>query len=209
MDKYTKPIWASSALLTIDMQEDFSRSHASSYVQGTDAIIPSLLKLVQYYRKQHWPVIHLVRLYKKDGSNVDACRRKTMEQGAEIVNPGSAGAELVEELKPDEAINLNEKLLFERNPQKLAQQEWILYKPRWGGFFKTGLEHLLQKLRISTVIITGCNFPNCPRATIYEASERDYRIVLVNNAVSGIYPKGEAEVRNIGASVCNTNDIIT
>ena len=31
----------------------------------------------------------------------------------------------------------------------------------------------------------GCNFPNCPRTSIYEASERDFRVVLARDAISG------------------------
>lgn len=32
--------------------------------------------------------------------------------------------------------------------------------------------------------MAGCNLPNCPRATLFDASERDYRTVLVTDATS-------------------------
>lgn len=209
MDQYLQPIWQDSALLTIDMQEDFSRQHAPAYIEGTDKIIPELSKLVQHYRQQQRPIIHVVRLYKSNGSNVDLCRRRAVEQGMNIVTPGSDGAELVSELKPDHSVTFDAQKLLKTEPQKLAKQEWAIYKPRWGGFFKTGLEQLLQDLHISTLVVAGCNFPNCPRTTIYEASERDYRIVLVKNAVSGLYPRGEKELQNIGISLLNTQEIIS
>lgn len=209
MDKYLQPIWQDSALLTIDMQEDFSRKNAPAYIEGTDKVIPELLKLVQYYRQKLWPIIHVVRLYKPNGSNVDLCRRKAVEQGMDIVAPGSDGAELVSELKPNSSVRFDEHKLLKTESQKLTNQEWAIYKPRWGGFFNTGLEQLLQKLHISTLVMTGCNFPNCPRTTIYEASERDYRIVLVRNAVSGLYPRGEKELQTIGVSIHNTTEIFS
>ena len=54
----------------------------------------------------------------------------------------------------------------------------------------------------------GCNFPNCPRTTIYEASERDYRIVLAQDATSQIYEKGLEELNIIGVSVMDTSKCI-
>lgn len=42
-------------------------------------------------------------------------------------------------------------------------------------------------------MFAGCNFPNCPRTSIYEASERDFRTVLVRDAISGLYERGEHE----------------
>jgi hypothetical protein len=47
----------------------------------------------------------------------------------------------------------------------------------------------------------GCNFPNCPRTSIYEASERDFRIVVIDDAVSGLYDRGRAELEGIGVRV--------
>jgi len=49
--------------------------------------------------------------------------------------------------------------------------EWIMYKPRWGAYYNTILEKYLHNIGVNTVVVGGCNFPNCPRATIYEASE--------------------------------------
>jgi len=56
-------------------------------------------------------------------------------------------------------------------------------------------------LQVNTVVIAGCNFPNCPRATVYEASERDFRIVLVTDAMSGLYARGSQELRQIGVAL--------
>lgn len=61
---------------------------------------------------------------------------------------------------------------------------------------------------MTTLIFAGCNFPNCPRTSVYEASERDYRLVLVEGAVSGLYEQGGAEMRNIGVHLQRTDDIV-
>ncbi len=54
----------------------------------------------------------------------------------------------------------------------------------------------------------GCNYPNCPRTSIYEASERDFKIVLVEDAVSGLYEKGKEEMTNIGVLLVKTKEMI-
>jgi len=54
---------------------------------------------------------------------------------------------------------------------------------------------------VNTVVVCGCNFPNCPRSTIYDASERDFRVVFVPEATSGTYERGVEELANVGVAV--------
>jgi nicotinamidase-related amidase len=139
---------------------------------------------------------------------VDICRKKSIEEGQNIVSPGSDGAELVSELKPNQSMRLSPTRLLKGEPQQLEANEWVIYKPRWGAFFYTKLEKMLSGQNISTLVVTGCNFPNCPRTTVYEASERDYRTALASDAVSGLYPQGEQELKNIGVAILKTKEIV-
>ena len=102
--------------------------------------------------------------------------------GKQMVIAGNVGAEIVDELKPSAATRLDSSLLLSGRLQHIGPMEWIMYKPRWGAFYRTPLEEHLRDLSVNTVIIAGCNFPNCPRTTIYEASERDYRIAFAPDA---------------------------
>ena len=83
-----------------------------------------------------------------------------------------------------------------------------MYKPRWGAFYETPLQDHLRSLAITTTVFTGCNFPNCPRAALVEASERDFRVVLVRDAISGLDERGEREIRNIGIAVLSTEELL-
>lgn len=47
----------------------------------------------------------------------------------------------------------------------------------------------------------GNNFPNCPRTSIYEASERDFKLGLVTDAMSRVYEQGIEELENIGVTM--------
>lgn len=195
---YLSPERASSALVTIDMQRDFTLPGGSAKIGGTLAVVPAVQRLVQTFRDQSRPIVHMVRLYKPDGSNVDIYRRACIEAGRRVVMPGTLGAELVDVLKPTPEIRLDPEILLSGRLQELGPNEWAVYKPRWGAFYRTPLENHLRRLGVTTLVIVGCNFPNCPRATIYEASERDFRIVLVTDAVSAATDSGLAEVGEIG-----------
>ena len=208
MDEYIKPRPESSVLLTIDMQNDFTLPGAPAEIKGTAQAVPQMKRLAEAFRSADTPIVNVIRLYKKDGSNVDQCRRAMIESGAEIVRPGTDGAELVEELKPSPNVRVDAETLLHGDFQEIGPQEWIMYKPRWSAFYRTGLEDFLAGQSVDTIVLCGCNFPNCPRTTVYEASQRDYRLVFVPDATSGIYKQGIEELENIGVTVQDTADTI-
>jgi nicotinamidase-related amidase len=200
IDRYTAPEPARSVLLTIDVQRDFSESGAPAEIAGTMDCVPAMQSVVEAYRRAGLPIIHVVRLYLEDGSNAEFCRKKAFETGKGVVTPGSDGAEIVLSLKPRREIRLDADLLLRSNLQPAGEREWILYKPRWDAFHNTPLESHLRSLGASTVVVVGCNFPNCPRSTVYGASMRDFRVVLIPDAVSGVYNRGLRELNNIGVA---------
>ena len=208
MDVYTRPDPDRAALLTIDVQNDFVQSDAPAEIVGTAAAVPRMRRLLAAFRSESKPVVHVARLYRADGSNVDRCRRGAIEDGAEIVRPGTEGAELVESLKPTPDVSLDADRLFDGKLQEIGPREWILYKPRWSAFFETDLSTFLADRDVSTVVVCGCNFPNCPRTTVYEASERDYRIVFVPDATSGTYERGLEELEAIGVMVTDAAETV-
>jgi nicotinamidase-related amidase len=206
-DPYTRPSAGSAALVLIDVQRDFvdvsddmGGEEASMPVAGTAAAIAAMSKLAKAFRERGLPIVHIVRLYQPDGSNVDLVRLRLIEQGARIAAPGSAGSQIAADLLPD-VVELDHELLLSGGLQQIGTAEHVIYKPRWGAFYRTSLERHLRESGIDTVVFAGCNFPNCPRTSIYEASERDFRIVLVSDAVSGLYDRGVDECRAIGVDV--------
>lgn len=208
MDQYVHPDFTRCVVITIDTQNDFSLPGAVAEIKGTYEVLPQMKKLLYLCRTMGIPIIHVIRLYKDDGSNADICRRARIEAGTAIVRPDSFGADLVEDIKPIETVHFNHHSLLEGNIESIGHQEWVMYKPRWGAFYQTLLEKFLQEHDLDTLIFIGCNFPNCPRTSMYEASERDFKIAMVQDAMSGVYPKGLEEIRNIGAAVYTTDEIL-
>lgn len=89
MNEYTEPNPDRAALLTIDVQRDFTLPDAPATIPGTMEAVPRMAALADAFRHNERPIVHVVRLYRSDGSNVDACRRAAIEDGADIVRPGA------------------------------------------------------------------------------------------------------------------------
>jgi nicotinamidase-related amidase len=199
-DPYTRPLAGSAALVLIDVQRDFYADDAPLPIDGTEAALPAMARLATEFRGRALPIVHVVRLYRPDGSNADIVRKLAIERGARIAVPGSAGSQIASELLPN-PVELDHELLLSGELQQVGALEHVMYKPRWGAFYQTKLEQHLRDTGSNTVVFAGCNFPNCPRTSVYEASERDFRAMLVSDAVSALDDRGIEECRAIGVDV--------
>ncbi|KLD72724.1 hypothetical protein Y886_41695, partial [Xanthomonas hyacinthi DSM 19077] len=82
-------------------------------IAGTSAALKPMAALVQAYRDAGRPIVHVVRIYRADGTNVDLCRREAVEQGAAILAAGSPGCEIAPALlpSPDTRLDVDALLL--------------------------------------------------------------------------------------------------
>ncbi|WFR71139.1 cysteine hydrolase [Prescottella defluvii] len=196
LDDYVRPHLNSSALLVIDMQNDFA-DDGPYPIAGTTAIVPGLRALIDAYRRAGRPIVHVVRLY--DGDDVDRVRRTAITQDdAPMVRPGAPGSQILAGLLPPGTPPLEPNLLTAGNFQAVGPHESVMWKPRWSAFHRTELDAHLQRAVIDTVVVAGCNLPNCPRATMFDASSRDYRVALATDATSGITLHRLDDARSIG-----------
>lgn len=196
-DEHTRPQFARAALLTIDMQADVvSGPHA---VPGTEQAVTVAAALARAFRKARRPIVHVVRLYLPDGGNADLCRRSLIASGARLLVSGTPGSQLATGLAPEGTPPLDPELLLSGAAQPLAEGEHVIYKPRWSALYQTPLRRHLDGLGVSTLVVAGCNYPNCPRATIYDASAHDYRLVIAEDAISGFSEHARPELTGIAA----------
>lgn len=195
---YTAPQRSRAALLTINAQVDFLQPDSPLRTKGMQAARAQVQRLVHGFRDYDLPIIHCLRLYRPDGSNVDICRRQMVEEGLRVLMPGTQGAEIAADIAPKEAPRLVPDALFAGEFQELGGKEWAMYRPRWGAFHDTSLEAHLDGLGVNTLVICGFNFTTSGRATIYEGGARDYRIVLASDAVSNACEDSLRELGRIG-----------
>jgi nicotinamidase-related amidase len=205
VDEHIAPRLATSALLIIDTQVDFVDGGRSP-IPGTTAVIPRLVELRSAFLDAGRPVVHVVRLYA--GDDVDRLRRTAMASGAHIVAPGSDGSQVVPELRVAGQRTPDHERLLAGEIEQLDGNEWAIWKPRWSAFHRTRLHRHLADLSVDTIVVAGCNFPNCPRATIYDGSELDYRVLVPVDAVSGIEEWHISELAKIGVLTTGTADLL-
>lgn len=155
-----------TALLVIDMQNDFLLPGRPLYVDGAMPTVPQIKKLLDYARSNAWTVIHVIREHDINGNNVDKPRRYLFENGREgYCVAGTEGAQIIEELQPQD-------------------DEIIIKKTRNSAFFGTNLDSVLRRLEIKNVIISGTQYPNCIRGTAADAMSYDYDVTVVTDCCS-------------------------
>jgi nicotinamidase-related amidase len=98
MNDYITPDREHSTLLIIDVQRNFTLMGATAEIPDTLHAVQYIQHLVHVYTEKGYPIIHIIRLYHTNGSNVELCRRQAIENGKQLVIPRSDGAELMDEL---------------------------------------------------------------------------------------------------------------
>lgn len=205
MVDYLVPDWANAALVVVDVQRDFVDGPAA--VPGTLAVVSAIAETVAEFRRLGRPIIHVVRSYRPGDSDVDLLRRAAIEAGEALVAPGTPGAEIPAELLPG-PVELDWESLRFGAVQEIGAAEFVLFKPRWSSFFRTPLDSLLGDHDVTTVVVAGCNLPNCPRATLIDASELDYRTVLLTDATSQATPERLSDLAAIGVQLRTAGQVI-
>jgi biuret amidohydrolase len=65
-----------------------------------------------------------------------------------------------------------------------------IFKHRYSPFDNTDLELLLRNLRVDTLVIGGVNTNNCVLCSCFDAFNRDYRVILMEDVCASM--NGEA-----------------
>ena len=152
---------ATTALIVVDMQNDFVKPGGALVVPSAAETIPAVQRLLALARG-HGPAV----FYTQD----------THEPGdiefpiwGEHVLRGSWGWRIVDELTPQAGERVIEKL-------------------RYDGFFGTSLDHELRLRGIATVIVCGTVANICVLHTAGSAALRGYGVILPVDAISAITP---------------------
>lgn len=157
-DHYTRPCADSAALVLIDVQRDFYADDAPMRVEGTSAALGAMAELARAFRRRELPIVHVVRLYRADGSNADPVRRRFIEDGARVAVPGSSGSQIAPELLP-KAVELDHQLLLSGGFQQIGPAEHVMYKPRWGSLLRHQARAAFARKRHGHTGFRGLQFP--------------------------------------------------
>ena len=178
-----------AVLIMIDMQHGFIDSDSSLCIAGAQATVPACARALCSARERGVPVVYALRRYAADGSDVEAPRYH---------------AWLRDRALSDACANPNSV----RVPREMEPQpsDRVIYKPRYSAFFGTGLDVLLRRLGVGTVILAGTTTPNCVRSSCYDALSLDYNVVVLEDCTSSRSP--EVQRANIDDMVCAGAQVI-
>jgi nicotinamidase-related amidase len=167
------------ALIIIDMQNDFVLPGAPACVAGAHATLPCLRRLLDVFRGNKWPVFHVVREYRADGSDVELTRLDGFLKNKSYAVPGTKGCEIVAELTP-------------------AAGEYKLVKNRFSAFMNTELDFMLRRISATHLVIVGTQYPYCIRTTIFDALSYGYPVINIVDATSAKTPAiAEANITDL------------
>jgi len=148
------------ALLVIDVLNDFVKPGGSLRVERAERIIPKLKALIEWARGRGIPIIYVCDAHRK---GVDA----ELELWGDHAIEGTWGAQVVEELKPEEG-------------------DFIVKKRRYSAFFSTDLDLLLHELEVRRLILTGLVTNVCVQHTAADAFFRGYELVVVRDCCEAL-----------------------
>lgn len=178
-----------SAMIVIDMEKGFVEPESAHCICTAKATVPACSRAIALAREKGIPVFFVNRIYRANGSDVEATRYHSWVQGGRAMTPGSTGPcsyEMPEGMEPKPG-------------------DYTLIKPRWSGFFQTELDLILRRLRIETVILIGTTTPNCVRTTCYDAISLDYNVIVLPECCSSqteeIQRVNLADMERVGAQM--------
>jgi nicotinamidase-related amidase len=150
---------ARTALVVVDMQNDFVRDGGGLLVPDAEATIPAIRALLELARAHGMRVVY----------SQDTHREGDPEWRAwpEHAREGSWGWEIVDELAP-------------------AQGDVVLRKLRFDAFYGTPLDHLLRLWGVDTLVICGTVANMCVHYTAASAALRWYEVVIPRDAISSL-----------------------
>lgn len=162
---------AHTALLIIDMQNDFCHADGGMAQRGADiagnrAVIPAIADLLDQARAAGVMVLHVQANYGQlSGGPAWLFGGTEASVALDICLPGSWGAQQVDELAPRDG-------------------ELVVVKHRYSAFVDTRLETLLRSNHIETVVCCGTATMACVESTVRDAMMRDYRAIVPRDAVA-------------------------
>ena len=141
-----------TALIIIDMLNDFVEENGALVVPAAKALVPTQLQILNQARQKSMTVIYLADNHMPDDEEFKVWPKHSVA--------GTRGAQVVDELAP-------------------IKGEKVIPKRRYSGFFGTDLDLTLREAGITNIILMGVLTDICIMYTSADASARGYNVYVV------------------------------
>jgi nicotinamidase-related amidase len=152
---------AHTALIVVDMQNDFVKEGGSLVVPDAEGTIPAIRRLLDLAREAGMEVVFTQDTH-TDGD-------PEWEIWPEHVREGGWGWQIVDELEP-------------------RGEELVIRKVRYDAFYGTHLDHFLRVWDVDTLIVCGTVANICVHYTAASAALRWYDVIVPKDATSALDP---------------------
>ena len=152
---------AKTALIVVDMQNDFVKEGGALIVPDAEATLPQIKSLLDLAREVGMKVVYSQDTHGEGDPE--------WEIWPEHVREGSWGWQIVEELAPRE-------------------DEVVIRKVRYDAFYGTHLDHFLRIWDVDTLVICGTVANICVHYTAASAALRWYDVIIPRDATSALDP---------------------
>ena len=148
-----------TALIIVDMLNDFVRADGALVVPKAKKLIPNQKKILEKARQIGFEILFLADNHMPDDPEFKIWPPHCVQ--------GTHGAKVVDELSP-------------------LKSEKVIPKRRYSGFFGTDLDLTLREAGIERVILVGVLTDICVMYTSADASARNYEVIVVSDATASI-----------------------
>ena len=176
-----------SALLVIDMQNGFCHRDGNLGQSGVDtdrlsSVVPPLKNVIERCNEVGMPVLWTVQEhFAKDSRRA---RKRLPSHTSKRKNitalAGTWDAAIIDELQ-----NL------------ITNPSYVIRKHRFGAFYETRLNVLLEMLGVESLFITGLTTNACVDTSFREAYLRDFDVIGIEDCISGVNPEWEEPAKQV------------
>ncbi len=152
---------AKTALVVVDMQNDFVKEGGSLVVPDAEGTIPAIQDLLRLARESGMRVVFTQDTHTEGDPEWDIW--------PEHVSENSWGWQIVDELAP-------------------RKGEFVIPKVRYDAFYGTHLDHFLRHWGVETLVLCGTVANICVHYTAASAALRWYRVIVPKDATSALDP---------------------
>lgn len=163
MMQIDKIVPSRTAVLVIDMQNDFVRPGAPIYIDMGYRMAPALKEFLDRCREEKIQIIYTKDVIRADRKDIAKAGEfcEPIKEGKALVD-GTPGAEIFETVAPE-------------------KDDIVINKNRYSAFCGTTLDSILRTLGIDTVAITGVCTECCCFSTARDAGQNCYNVVFISD----------------------------
>lgn len=178
-----------AALLVIDPQNAFCHAEGTLGISGVDVAparetLTVIRQLVEGFRRVGLPVVWTRQVHLEHDAARDRKHLPSHTQRRKRVSAisGSWDAEFVDELK-----------------DLVDDPTFVVLKHRFGGFYETRLQSLLDMLGVRVLFVAGVTANACVETTLREAYLRDFDVIAVRDGIAAVRPEWTATTHEVWA----------